>query len=124
MSTSRRDFAGTGKLWINGTLYSEAAKVSVTFGGKLNRQVTLGHTGETQEDPTLMEAKIEGAPLRRDSLVKRLNRFRRSGADVTLKVQVGEDVSVGRGKVGPMELSTENGKSSFSTSFMGDEQDS
>lgn len=124
MSTSRRPFAGTGKLWINGTLYSEAAKVSLTLGGKLNRQVTLGHTGETQEDPTLMEAKIEGAPLRRESLVKRLNRFRRSGEDVTMKVQIGEDVCVGRGKIGPMELSTENGKSTFSTNFMGDEQDS
>jgi hypothetical protein len=124
MATSRGDFAGTGKLWINGTLYSEAAKASVTLGGKLNRVNTLGHTGETQEDPTLMEVKIEGAPLRRQSLVKRLNGFRRSGEDVTLKIQVGENTSVGRGKIGPMELGTESGKSTFSTTFMGDEQDS
>ena len=123
MATSRRGFAGTGKLWINGTLYSEAAKVSITLGGKLNRQVTLGHTGETQEDPTLMEVKIEGAPLRRRSLVSRLNGFRRSGEDVVLKVQVGENVATGEGKIGPMELGTENGKSTFSTSFMGDEQE-
>lgn len=119
---ARGNFAGTGKLWINGTLYSEAAKISVTHGGKLNRQVTLGYTGETVEDPTMMSAKIDGAPLRSESLVPRLQAYRRNGEDVTLKAQVGAMVSTGRGKIGPVELSTENGKSSFSTEFMGDEQ--
>ena len=120
---ARRSFASTGKLWINGTLYSEAAKVSATLGGKLNRVVTLGYTGETVEDPTMMEAKIEGAPLRSESLLRRLHGFRRAGTDVSLKVAVGSDVYVGRGKIGPIEVSTENGKSAFSTSFMGDEQE-
>lgn len=123
MATTREAFAGTGKLWVNGTLVSEAAEVSVTVGGKLNRQVTLGHTGETVEDPTLMEVKIDGAILRRNSYVRRLKGYRRAGTDVTLKVQVGEEVAVGRGKFGPMEMKTSNGKSSFSTSFMGDEQE-
>ena len=119
---SRAQFAGTGKLWVNATLFSEAAKVSGTYGGKLNRQVTLGHTGETTEDPTMMELKIEGAPLRRDSLLTRLHDLRRSGADLTVKVQIGSMVHIGRGKIGPIEEGTENGKSTFSTSFMGDEQ--
>ena len=119
---TRAAFAGTGRLWINGTLYSEAAKVTGTYGGKLNRQVTLGHTGETVEDPTLMEVQIEGAPLKRDSLLPRLHAVRRSGEDVALKTQVGSVVHRGRGKIGPIEEGTENGKSTFSTSFMGDEQ--
>lgn len=123
MATNRASLAGTGKLWINGTLFSEAAEVSATIGGKINRQVTLGISGETVEDPTLFEAKIDGAILRRQSYLSRLKAFRRAGTDVTLKLQVGEDVSVGRGKFGPIELKTSNGKSSFSTSFMGDEQE-
>lgn len=123
MATTREPFAGTGKLWVNGTLFSEAADVSVTIGGKLNRQTTLGHTGETVEDPTLMEVKIDGAILRRRSYLGRLKGYRRAGTDVTLKLQIGEEVSVGRGKFGPIEAKTSNGKSSFSTSFMGDEQE-
>lgn len=123
MGTTRADFAGTGKIWINGTLFSEAGEVSGTIGGKLNRQVTLGHTGETVEDPTLMEVKISGAVLRRQSYTRRLKALRRSGEDVTLKLQVGEDIYMGRGKVGPMEITTKNGQSTFSTSFMGDEQE-
>lgn len=123
MSTDRAAFAGTGKLWVNGTLVSEAADVSGTIGGKLNRVVTLGLTGETVEDPTLMEVKIEGAILRRNSHLRRLKAYRRRGEDVTLKLQVGEDVYVGQGKFGQMEVKTSNGKSTFSTSFMGDEQE-
>ncbi|MFO0610797.1 MAG: hypothetical protein U0324_46980 [Polyangiales bacterium] len=123
MATTREAFAGTGKLWVNSTLFSEAAEVSGTIGGKLNRQITLGHTGETVEDPTAMEVKIDGAPLRRNSYLRRLKAFRRSGADVTIKLQVGEETYVGRGKFGPLEVKTSNGKSSFSTSFMGDEQE-
>jgi len=123
MATTREAFAGSGKAWVNGTLFSEAADVSGTIGGKLNRQVTLGHTGETVEDPTLMEVKIDGAILRRRSYLSRLKGFRRAGTDVTLKIQIGEEVYVGRGKFGPIEVKTSNGKSSFSTSFMGDEQE-
>ena len=122
MSTTRAQFAGTGKLWINGTLVSEAARVSGTVGGRLNRQVTLGHTGETVEDPTMMELKIDGAPLRASSYVTTLRRLRRLGDDVTVKVKIGAETFTGRGKIGPLEVSTENGKSTFATSFMGDEQ--
>jgi hypothetical protein len=125
MSTTRAPggFAGTGKLWINGTLVSEAARVSGTVGGRLNRVVTLGHTGETTEDPTMMELKIDGSPLRSSSYVATLRRLRRSGSDVTVKVKIGDQTYTGRGKIGPMEVSTENGKSTFATSFMGDEQE-
>lgn len=118
----RANFAGTGKLWFNGTIFSEAAKVTATIGGKLNRQVTLGLTGETTEDPTMMELKIEGAPLKSDSLLDRLHEFRRSGRDVGVKLQIGSRVLKGRGKIGPIEEGTENGKSTFSTTVMGDEQ--
>lgn len=119
---ARVDFAGTGKVWINGTLFSEAAKITSTVGGKINRQLTTGYTGENVEDPTLMEVKIEGAPIRRDSLLTRIDRYRETQEDVTLKVQVGSRVRVGRGKIGPLEEGTEPGKSTFSTSFMGDKQ--
>jgi hypothetical protein len=123
MATNRANIAGTGKLWINGTLVSEAAEVSATIGGKINRTITLGLTGEVVEDPTLFEAKIDGAILRRQSYLAKIKAFRRAGTDVTLKLQVGDNVSIGRGKFGPIELKTANGKSSFSTSFMGDEQE-
>lgn len=116
-------FAGTGKLWLNGTLISEAARVSGTIGGRINRVVTLGYTGETTEDPTLMELKIDGSPLRSGSAVTVLRRLRRSGVDVTVKVKVGSETYTGRGKIGPLEIGTEQGKATFATSFMGDEQE-
>lgn len=121
MSTNRGDFAGTGKIWVNGTLFSEAAKISVTLGGQINRVVTTGLTGETIEDPTKAEVQVEGAILKRNSLVARLNGYRRGQDDVTVKVQVGSNVIQTRSKVGPMKIDTENGKSTFSGTFMGDE---
>lgn len=122
MGTNRGDFAGTGKIWVNGTLFAEAAKISVTIGGQINRVVTTALTGETAEDPTKCEVQVDGSILRRDSFTARLKRWRRSQEDVTVKVQVGSDVTTMRGKVGPIKIDTENGKSTFSGSFMGDEQ--
>lgn len=119
--SNRADFAGTGKIWVNGTLFSEAAKISVTLGGQINRIVTTGHTGESVEDPTKAEIQVDGAILRRNSYTNRLNNYRRSQEDVTVKVQVGTNVTQARCKVGPMKTDTENGKSNFSTTFMGDE---
>lgn len=121
MSTNRGDFAGTGKIWVNGTLFSEAAKISVTLGGQINRVVTTGLTGETVEDPTKAEVQVEGAILKRNSQVSRLKLLRRSQEDVTVKVQVGTVVTQVACKVGPIKFDTENGKSTFSTTFMGDE---
>lgn len=116
-------FSGTGKFWLNGTLISEAARVSGTIGGRINRVVTLGYTGETTEDPTLMELKIDGSPLRSGSAVTVLRRLRRSGTDCTVKLKIGSETYTGRGKIGPLEISTEQGKATFATSFMGDEQE-
>lgn len=121
MSTSRRAFAGTGKMWVNGTLLSEAAKIDATVGGQINRVLTTGHTGETVEDPTKCEISIDGSILRQSSFTARLKRFRRTQEDVTVKVQIGDQVITMRGKVGPQKFATENGKSTFSGSFMGDE---
>lgn len=122
MATNRADFAGTGKLWGNGTLISEAAKVSLKTGGKIQRQVTLGHTGETKEDPTLAEIDIEGAILRRASLYTRLEGWSDREEDVTWKVQVGGITKTVVGKIHDLSLSTENGKSAFSAKVTGDKQ--
>ncbi len=121
-STVRRDFAGTGKLWINGTLVSDAAEVSVKFGGKLNRQVTLGFSGETREDPNLFTADIKGAVLRRESYVNKIVSFIDDDEDVKLKVQVGNNVAKATGKLGEIALDTAQGKASFSAAFSGDRQ--
>lgn len=120
--TTRRDFAGTGKAWFEGTLFSEAAQISATIGGQTNRVVTTGYTGETIEDPTKCEIRFEGSILKRDSYLRKLTQWRKAQRDVTCKVQIGADVIIARGKLGPLEVRTENGKTTFSTSFMGDEQ--
>lgn len=120
--TTRADFAGTGKLWINGTLVSEAAEVSVKFGGRLNRVVTMGFSGETREDPNLFTAEIKGAVLRRNSFVKKLRGFVERDEDVRLKVQIGDDVAKAAGKLGDVGLDTSQGKASFSANFSGDKQ--
>lgn len=122
MATNRGDFAGTGKLWGNGTLISEAAKVSLKSGGKIQRQVTLGLTGETKEDPTLAEIDIEGAVLKRASLYTRLEGWSDNETDVTWKVQVGAITKTVVGKIHDLSLSTENGKSNFSAKVTGDKQ--
>jgi hypothetical protein len=122
MATNRADFAGTGKLWGNGTLISEAAKVSMKSGGKIQRLVTLGYTGETKEDPTMSEIDIEGAVLKRDSLYTRLEGWSDREEDVTWKVQVGRITKIVIGKIHDLSLSTENGKSSFSAKVTGDKQ--
>ncbi len=121
-TTTRADFAGTGKLWINGTLVSEAAEVSVKFGGKLNRVVTMGFSGETREDPNLFTAEIKGAVLRRDSFVGKIEGFVDNDQDVKLKVQVGNNVAKATGKLGDVSLDTSQGKASFSANFSGDKQ--
>lgn len=118
--TQRAAFAGTGKLWINGTVFAEAAEVSMKYGGKLNRQVTLGLSGETREDPNLMTADIKGAMLARDSLVERLNRYNDEDTDITLKVQVGRLVAKAVGKIGELSLDTSQGKTMFAAAFSGD----
>ena len=120
--TTRADFAGTGKLWINGTLFSEAAEVSLKYGGKLNRLTTLGLSGEVREDPSLITADIKGAVLRRDSQVAKLNRFVDADEDVRIKVQVGTLVTKATGKLGDLSIDTSQGKSSFSASFSGDRE--
>ena len=122
MGTARADFAGTGKLWGNGTLISEAAKVSMKSGGKIQRQVTLGYTGETKEDPTAAEIDIEGAVLRRQSLYTRLEGWSDREEDVTWKVQVGSITKIVVGKISDLGLTTENGKSTFSAKVTGDKQ--
>ena len=122
MATNRADFAGTGKLWMNGTLISEAAKVSMKSGGKIQRLVTLGYTGETKEDPTLAEITIEGAVLRRASLYERIEGWSDREEDVTTRVQIGTISRTVKGKVSDLDLSTENGKSSFSAKVTGDKQ--
>ncbi len=121
-TTTRADFAGTGKLWINGTLVSEAAEVSVKFGGRLNRVVTMGFSGETREDPNLFTAEIKGAVLRRNSFVKKLRGFVERDEDVRLKVQIGDDVAKATGKLGDVSLDTSQGKATFSANFSGDKQ--
>ncbi len=118
--TVRKDFAGTGKIWVNGTLVGDAAEVSVKFGGKLNRTVTLNYSGETREDPNLVTADIKGAVLRSESFVARLQGYIERDEDVRLKVQVGRNVVKARGKLGDAELSTSQGKANFSTNFSGD----
>lgn len=123
MGTSRAAFAGTGKAWFNGTLFSEAGQISVTEGGQTNRIVTTGYTGESTEDPTRCEIKFSGSILKRQSFIRRLRGWRRTGEDVTCKVQVGDNVVTSVGKLGPLEITTENGKSTFSTTLMGDAQD-
>lgn len=120
--TQRRDFAGTGKLWINGTLFSDAAEVSVKFGGKLNRTVTLGYSGETREDPSMLTADIKGAVLRRESFVSRLEGYVDDDVDVKLKLQVGTNVVRAIGKIGDLGVDTSQGKSNFSAAFSGDRQ--
>lgn len=122
MGTTRADFAGTGRIWINGTLFSEAAEVSVKYGGKLNRQVTLGYSGENREDPGLFTADIKGAILRRNSFVARLNGFIERDEDVRIKVQIGANVAKAVGKLGELGLDTSQGKSNFSATFSGDKQ--
>ena len=121
-STVRRDFAGTGRLWINGTLVSDAAEVSVKFGGKLNRTLTIGFSGETREDPNLFTADIKGAVLRRESFDNKIVAFIDDDEDVKLKVQVGTNVAKATGKLGELGLDTSQGKSSFSATFSGDRQ--
>jgi len=122
MATQRADFAGTGRFWINGTLFSEAAEISVKFGGKLNRQVTLGYSGETREDAGLVTADIKGQMLRNQSMVARLKRYIREDVDVRIKLQVGNDVTKAVGKVGDGSVDTQQGKSAFSFSFSGDDE--
>lgn len=122
MGTTRADFAGTGKLWINGTLFSEAAEVSVKYGGKLNRVVTLGFSGENREDPNLFTADIKGAILCRNSFVRKLNAFVENDEDVKIKIQVGDNVAKAIGKIGDLGLDTAQGKSTFSANFSGDKQ--
>jgi len=118
--TTRADFAGTGKLWLNGTLLAEAAEVSVKFGGKLERVVTLGLSGENRADPNLITADIKGAVLRRQSFVARIERWVEEDADVRFKVQVGTFVAKATGKIGEVSLDTSQGKTSFSAAFSGD----
>lgn len=119
---ARADFAGTGKTWINGTLFSEVGETSVDPLGKLTRVLTQGHTGETMDDPTGVEIKFDGAILRRRSFIGRLQAWQNSQEDVTVKVQVGDNVAIARGKIHGLSFKTSNGKSTFSGGFMGDRQ--
>lgn len=122
MATTRGDFAGTGKSWVNGTVFSEAGQTSVDSMGKLTRVITQGHTGETMDDPTGVEIKFEGAILRRRSFIARLQGWQNREEEVTVKVQVGDNVVIARGKLHGLSFKTENGKSTFSGGFMGDRQ--
>lgn len=119
---ARGDFAGTGKTWINATLFSEAGQTNYTPLGKLTRVLTQGYSGETMDDPTGCEIKFEGAVLRRQSFIARLQGWQDRQEDVTVKVQVGDNVRVARGKIHGLEIKTENGKTTFSCGFMGDKQ--
>lgn len=122
MATTRGDFAGTGKTIINGTTFSEAADTTAEPTGKLTRVLTQGHTGETMDDPTGVEIKWEGAVLRRRSMTRRLQGWQDTQEDVTVRVEIGDNVVMARGKLHGLTFKTTNGKSTFTGGFMGDRQ--
>lgn len=122
MTTRREPIAGTGKVWINGTLFGEAEKITVKSLAKHERRVGTGVTGESVSDPTGVTIDVSGFVIKRNSQMTKLTRFGQSQEDITVKVTIGNETTVAVCKVLIPEYSTENGKSDFSCQFTGDRQ--
>ena len=122
MTTRREPIAGTGKVWINSTLFGEAEKISVKNLARHERRVGIGVTGESVSDPTGVTIDVSGFVIKRNSLMKKITRYGQSQEDITVKVTVGVETTVAVCKVLVPDYSTENGKSDFSCQFMGDRQ--
>lgn len=120
---ARKEFAGAGRLWINGTLVADATSIDVTIGGNSTRIVTTGgNSGEITSDPSMMKVSVQHAVPKTGTAVRDVSRYREQRTDVTLKVQVGNNTRTGRGKITSEKLSGAPGKGEFSFEFEGDAQ--
>jgi hypothetical protein len=120
---AREEFSGGGRLWIDGTLVAIATSIDVTIGGNSSRIVTTGGlTGEVTSDPTMMKVSVQGAIPKTGTSVRTVSRKRETKTDITLKVQIGNNVRTGRGKITSEKLSGAPGKGEFSFDFEGDAQ--
>lgn len=120
---SRKEFSGSGRVYINGTLVADATDISVDIGGDATRVVTTGgSTGEVISDPTKMTANVQHAVPKTGTAIRDVSRFRERQTEVTLKLEVGSNIRTGRGKIVSEKHSTSPGKSEFSFAFQGDVQ--
>ncbi len=121
---ARKEFAGGGRVWADGTLLGDATNISVAIGGSTTRvNTTGGNTGEIKNDPTMAKIDIQHAIPKSGSDVLKIRRWHRAGTDRTWKVQVGNNVVVVRGKVASFKMDAAPGKGECSFSVEGDEQD-
>ncbi len=121
---ARKEFAGGGRVWADGTLLGDATNISVAIGGSTTRvNPTGGNTGEIKNDPTMAKIDIQHAIPKSGSDVLKIRRWHRAGTDRTWKVQVGNNVVVVRGKVASFKMDAAPGKGECSFSVEGDEQD-
>lgn len=120
---ARKEFSGGGRLWMDGELIGDATNVDVTIGGNSTRiNTTAGNTGEITADPTMMKVSVQKAVPKNGTMVLKVSRAREQKRDVTLKVQVGNNVRTGRGKITSEKLGAGPGKGEFSFEFEGDAQ--
>lgn len=120
---ARKEFAGAGKAWLNGTLVADATSIDVTIGGNSSRvNTTGGNNGEIIVDPNMMKVSVQNAVPKTGTAVRDISRAREAKVDVTLKVQIGNNVRTGRGKITSEKLSGAPGKGEFSFEFEGDAQ--
>ncbi len=120
---ARKEFSGGGRLWIDGALLGDATNIDVTIGGASTRIVTTANnTGEVKSDPNMMKVSVQHAVPKTGADVRKISRAREAGTDVTLKVQVGNNVRTGRGKITSEKLSVAAGKGEYSFEFEGDAQ--
>lgn len=120
---ARKEFAGAGRAWLNGTLIADATSIDVTIGGNSSRIITTGgNSGEITSDPNMMKVSVQHAVPKTGTAIRDVSRAREAKTDVTLKVQVGNNVRTGRGKITSEKLSGAPGKGEFSFEFEGDAQ--
>lgn len=120
---ARQEFSGGGRIWGNGTLLANATNIDVTIGGNSTRIVTTGgNSGEVTSDPNMMKVSVQHAVPKTGTTVRQISRWRELRTDITLKVQVGNNVRTGRGKITSEKLGASPGKGEFSFEFEGDAQ--
>lgn len=121
---ARKEFAGGGRVWADGTLLGDATNISVAIGGSTTRvNTTGGNTGEIKNDPTMAKIDIQHAIPKSGSDVLKIRRWHRAGTDRTWKIVIGNNTVVVRGKVASFKMDAAPGKGECSFSVEGDEQD-
>jgi hypothetical protein len=121
---ARKEFAGGGRVWADGSLLGDATNISVAIGGSTTRvNTTGGNTGEIKNDPTMAKIEVQHAIPKSGSDVLKIRRWHRAGTDRTWKIVIGNNTVVVRGKVASFKMDAAPGKGECSFSVEGDEQD-